>query len=373
MMGVRQALFAGVLSTTLVAAGTVSAQELPSGSGGSTSRVGIDSVTSADVYAASDEHQGSAVFDISAAWRVARGVQVSFRPVVSRGLDGEWEANVYQAAIRYDRPGSVLLRFEGGYLPSPVGILPLESRADQNPMITPAQNYDAWLPFFERGTPWVQLTSGLYPLAAQVTAAASRWDVRGAVLGSSTARTRPLTGEDKPPAAPQLALGGGVTPVIGLRLGASFERGDYAKASELAVPSTGDRLATIVGVDADYSYGYTRVYADWIQGIFERAEGSTTGRALTVTGVRTLSPRWYVAARLQRESTTAALIRPPASGSLIGPLTEPQTQLGVETVAGFRVTPELTIRAGYYGYREFGESDFESHAACSIVWTQRWH
>ena len=27
------------------------------------------------------------------------------------------------------------------------------------------------LPFFERGTPWVQLTSGLYPLAVQVTAA----------------------------------------------------------------------------------------------------------------------------------------------------------------------------------------------------------
>jgi hypothetical protein len=47
--------------------------------------------------------------------------------------------------------------------------------------------------------------------------------------------------------------------------------------------------------------------------------------------------------------------------------------LTVETVAGLRLTPELTVRAGYYGYREFGEPDLESHAVCSIVWTQRWH
>jgi hypothetical protein len=300
-------------------------------------------------------------------------VQVSFRPVVSRDLDGQWDVNVYQAALRYDRPGRVLLRVEAGYLPSPVGILPLESRADQNPMITPAQNYNAWLPFFERGTPWIQLTSGLYPLAAQVTGASTHWDARAAILGSSTARTRPLTGDDKPPSAPQLALGGGVTPVAGLRIGGSFERGVYAKAAELANPATGDRHATIVGFDADYSIGYTRVYADWIQGVFDRATGSTTGRALTVTGVRTLSPRWYVAARLQRESTTDALVRPStADGLLTRPITRPEAQLSVETVAGLRVTPELTLRAGYYGYRDFGETSLEPHAACSIVWTQRW-
>src|SRR5215831_9174886 len=300
-------LIAAFCAVALMAS-TASAQEIPSGSGSSTERVGIDSVTSADVYAGGDEHKGSAVFDISAAWRVASHLQVSFRPVISRNLDGDWDTNVYQAAIRYDHPGRLMVRFEGGYLPSPIGILPLESRADQNPMITPAQNYDAWLPYFERGTPWVQLTSGLYPLAAQVTAAAEHWDLRAAVLGSSTARTRPLTGDDKPASAPQLALGGGVTPVIGLRLGASFERGVYAKASELAVPATGDRHATIVGLDADYSFGYTRVYADWIQGVFDRRTGSTTGRALTVTGVRTLSPRWYVASRVQHESTTDALV-----------------------------------------------------------------
>jgi hypothetical protein len=355
-------------------AGAVSAQELPQSGGASTARLGIDSVTSADVYAGSDDHQGSAVFDVSAAWRIASHLQVSFRPVISRGLDGGWNTNVYQAAMRYDRPGPVRLRFEGGYLPSPIGILPLESRADQNPLVTSAQNYDAWLPFFERGTPWVQLTSGLYPLAVQVTAASEHWDLRGGVLGSSTARTRPLTGEDKPPAAPQLAIGGGVTPVMGLRLGASFERGVYAKAWELAAPATGDRQATIMGLDADYSVGFTRVYADWIQGVFDRAAGSTTGRALTVTGVRTLSPRWYLAARLQHESTTDALVRRPASDPLVGhPLTEPQTQVSVETVAGLRLTPELTVRAGYYGNRAFGQTDVESHGVCSIVWTQRWH
>jgi len=72
-------------------------------------------------------------------------------------------------------------------------------------------------------------------------------------------------------------------------------------------------------------------------------------------------------------SCSVALVRASRSDSLLAhPLTEPQTQLSVETVAGLRLTPELTVRAGYSGSREFGETDFESHAACSIVWTQRW-
>jgi hypothetical protein len=46
--------------------------------------------------------------------------------------------------------------------------------------------------------------------------------------------------------------------------------------------------------------------------------------------------------------------------------------LSVEAVAAFRLSPEFTIRAGYYGYENFGETHLEPHAACSIVWTRRW-
>jgi hypothetical protein len=336
-------------------------------------RIGLETVASAGSYTAPGGGERTGALDLSAAWKVSDGVQMFVRPVLARTLDGEWQANVYEAALRYERPGRIRVRFEGGYLPSPVGILPLESRADQNPLITPAQNYDAWLPFFERGTPWVQLTSGLYPLAAMATAATGQWDLRGGVLGSSSARTRPLTGDDKPPSAPQLSLGGGITPHIGLRLGASFEHGVYARADELKDPATGDRRSTLVGLDADYSVRYTHLYADWIQGTFERATGDTTGRSLTVTGVQTLSPRWYAAARLQHQSTTDALVRPqPGDAALASPSTRPDSQVMVETVAGYRLTADITLKAGYNGTRSFGSDQLESHAVCSIVWTRRW-
>jgi hypothetical protein len=362
-----------LLLSAVLAPGRADAQEHSQVSPAPTEQVGFDSVTSVDTYAAHDGHASGAVFDLSGVWRVAPALQVSVRPVVVRKLDGTWDANVYELSVRYDRPGRVLLRVEAGYLPSPIGILPLESRADQNPLITSAQNYDAWLPFFEHGTPWVQLGSGQYPLAAQVTVAGKAWDLRGGILGSSTARARPLTGGDNPPATPHLALGGGLTPHVGLRLGASFERGVYAKAYELADPATGDRSATIVGLDADYSVGYTRLYADWIQGTFDRAAGSTTGRALTVTGVRTLSPRWYLAARLQRQTTTDALVWPDETDPVLAALTRPESALNVEAVAGYRVTADVTLRAGYHGDRDFGEAGLEPQAVCSIVWTRRWH
>jgi len=355
----------------LVAA-RAAAQEY-AGPAGAPARVGLESVASLDSYTGGGGGERAVALDLSAAWKVSNSVQMFVRPVLARTLDGEWQTHVYEAALRYERPGRVRVRFEGGYLPSPMGILPLESRADQNPLITPAQDYDAWLPFFERGTPWVQLTSGLYPLAAIATAAATHWDVRGGVLGSSSARTRPLTGDDKPPSAPQLSLGGGITPHIGLRLGASFEHGVYARAAELKDPATGDRRATLIGFDADYSVRYTHLYADWIQGRFDRAAGDTTGRSLTVTGVQTLSPRWYAAARLQHQSTTDALVRPrPGDAVLASPQTRPDSQVMVEAVAGYRVTADITLKAGYNGARAFGGDQLQSHAVCSVVWTRRW-
>ena len=231
---------------------------------------------------------------------------IDARPVITRGYDGAWHADIYQLAVRYDRPGDVRWRLEAGYLLSPVGILPLESRADQNPMIVPTASYTSYLPTFEAGTPPVQLATGLYPLGAQATASATHWDLRAGVLGSSPVRVRPLTG-DRPPGAPQLAFGGGVTPLTGLRIGGSFVYGRYAKASEVAVPSTGDRMATIVGFDADYAFGFTRFYVDWMHNAYERADGTTIGTALTATAVRTLTPRWYLAGRVQRQTTSDSL------------------------------------------------------------------
>jgi hypothetical protein len=352
----------------------------------STAQVGADTVFSADGLFERDETSGGLTIDMLGGWRVARRLDVLARPVVTKRSDDTWEANLYQLAMRYTRPGDVRLRIEGGFLPSPMGILPLEARADQNPVILSATSYAATLPTFEAGTPSVQLTSANYPLALQVTTSATHWDLRAAVLGSSPSRVRPLTGDDRPPSSAQIAFGGGVTPHIGLRLGASFSHGRYAKASEVAYPSTGDRMATLVGVDADYSVGFTRVYADFVHGRYDRARDSVDATSLAITAVRTLSPRWYLAARGSRQATSDMLQQKEYghhyysySGSYgSGGRHEEWEDLGaanaltVQAIAGYRLSPEVTFRAGYAGYRAFGSDELEHGLACSVVWAHRW-
>jgi len=382
-------------------------------------RMGADSVISTTGIFKGDGASGGVTFDVLGGWRLGSRLDLLARPVVSKRPDGSWDANLYQLALRYTRPGNVLLRVEAGYLPSPIGILPLESRADLNPVIIPATSYAATLPIFEAGTPAVQLTTANYPLALQVTSSGTHWDARGAMLGSSPARVRPLTGDDYPPSSPQLAFGGGITPHIGLRLGASMSHGRYARAEEIGDPSTGDRMATVMGLDADYSAGFTRVYADYVHGRYDRATDSVAATSLTLTAVRTLSPRWYVSARGQRQTTSDMLQQPsygphdPTGGGGYGgggsgggdggyggggygvgygtaghgggyvhaaALTQKAawTDLGggdafsVQAVVGFRVNSEMTLRAGYVGYQAFGSDEVRHGAACSIVWAHRW-
>ena len=382
-------------------------------------RMGADSVISTTGIFKGDGASGAVTFDVLGGWRLASRLDILARPVVTKKADGSWDANLYQLALRYTRPGNVQLRVDAGYLPSPIGILALESRADLNPVIIPATSYAATLPIFEAGTPAVQLFTANYPLALQVTSSGTHWDARGAVLGSSPARVRPLTGDDYPPSSPQLAFGGGITPHIGLRLGASMSHGRYARAEEVADPSTGDRMGTVMGLDADYSVGFTRVYADYVHGRYDRATDSVTGTSLTLTAVRTLSPRWYVSARGQRQTTSDMLQQPsygphdPTGGGGYGgggsdggdggygggaygvgygtaghgagyvhaaglPQKAAWTDLGggdafsVQAVVGFRVNSEITLRAGYVGYRAFGSDQVGHGAACSIVWAHRW-
>jgi hypothetical protein len=369
------------------------AQDSPAPAG---ARIAADTVASSDAWV---EHEGAetgAALDLLGAWRVTGALDVLARPVFRRDHEGDWHADVYQLAVRYGRGRQLRWRLEAGYLPSPIGVSPLESRADVNPLIAPVTAYTAWLPAIEGGTPPTQLASPLYPLAAQVTVSSTRWDARAAVLESSLVRVRPLTGPDKPPRAPQLALGGGVTPRVGLRLGGSFAHGRYARADEVADRRSGDRFATILGADADWAVGYTRVYADAVRTRFDRADGDAVASAVTVTGVRTLAPRWFLAGRVQRLTTShrveAAEVPGPAYGhgydsgygghgggygghTPAAPAWVDRggaSALGLETALGYRLTPEVTIRAGYLGYRGFDDDAVEHHATCSIVWARRW-
>ncbi len=392
----RARLVFGVCCAVVLMAATVHAQPA-AGYQAPLTRFGLDSVTSAETYVEHDGAEAGAAIDLLGGWQ-AGPVQILARPVLRRNHDGDWSADVYQLAVRHDRGRRVRMRLEAGYLPSPIGISPLETRASDNPLVAPITSYTTRLPLFEEGTPRTQLASPLYPLAVQATWSTPRWDLRTSVLESSLVRVRPLTGEYKPPRAPQLAVGGGITPRTGLRLGASAAFGRYARADEVAGGLGGDRHARILSVDGDYSVAYTRVYGDFVHTRLDRAEGYTTATALTVTAVQTLTPRWYVAARGQRLTTSHLLASGYESphdqpyhhrhseedyalaalgGYIPGPDDAPHDlgpsdALTIETGVGFRLSPDLTVRASYLGYRAFVGRELEHHAVFSLVWTRRW-
>ncbi len=357
------------------------------------SRLAADAVVSSDVWIEHEGAESSTTLDLMGGVRVG-SIDVLGRPVLRRDHEGEWHADIYQLALRYGRGTTLRWRVDAGYLPSPIGISPLESRADVNPLIAPITAYTSRLPVFEGGTPSTQLATPLYPLAAQLTLSSTRWDARVSVLESSLARVRPLTGDDKPPRAPQLALGAGITPRVGLRLGASMSHGRYARAAETAMPESRDRMATIVSADGDWSFAYTRIYGDFVRTSFDRAVAEpVVATALTLTGVQTLSPRWFVAGRVQRLTTSDRVETPSsepyeheyesggyehAGGHDYGYGYPEWSSIGaaralsLESVAGFRITRTITARAGYLGYRGYSDAALEHHATLSIVWARRW-
>ena len=79
-------------------------------------------------------------------------------------------------------------------------------------------------------------------------------------------------------------------------------------------------------------------------------------------GRQTLAPRWFVAGRVERMASPLVL----PTG------VRQQRFSSAEEVLGYRLTPELTLRAGHRARRGFGRPDFDHQVAVFIVWWRRW-
>ena len=44
-----------------------------------------------------------------------------------------------------------------------------------------------------------------------------------------------------------------------------------------------------------------------------------------------------------------------------------------ELTAGYRLTREWTVRAGYYGDRQYRTTNWDNQAGVSLVWARRWY
>ena len=161
-------------------------------------------------------------------------------------------------------------------------------------------------------------------------------------------------GSSEPPNSPQFVVGGGVTPVAGLRLGAGLALGNYQHSSD----------ATVLVLEGEYAFGYTRLTGEWIRDRFETSGSPAVATGFDLSAVQTLTPRWFAAMRGTRVSAPAY--------SPVSRTTQSTSAASFEATVGYRLTTDLTLRAGYQGSRWYRVPSWSHAAATSIVWAKRW-
>jgi hypothetical protein len=314
----------------------------------------------------------SVLFDSVISADLGHGFQGITRPFVQRlANNGEWNRQIWMATLRYERPGPVAVRFDGGYIAPPVGLANLNMRPHLNPTISFPSSLYSGIPSLQPGAPRATLLGALYPLGAVATVSGLHWDARGGVIDTSPLRTRRVFSQTNPPQFANVFVGGGITPVVGLRIGASVTRGGWLRAGE--TPSVGaNRDATVFTAESEFSFRYTKLSGEWVRNVVETDLGDRKPSGWFVQGQQTLTPRLFAAARFERMASPRVTAPRAAAGALPAVTVSSEYFTGVEETLGFRLTPDLTLRMGHRARRGFGLVDFVHQGAVSLVWAKRW-
>ena len=337
-------------------------------------RFSLDTTAAIDVFGGDNvSNRPQIIVDIIASARLGNGWQAFFRPwfrqarPATPGLAAPpWDAQIYQASVRYERHGPVSSRLDFGYMPSPVGLGLFDVNPRQNPVIAGHSSYFVPMLPFDTGSARVPAIASTYPLAAMFTASTVRWDARVAMTNSSPVRISIPGVIANPAATPVFEAGAGVTPIIGLRLGVSFARGAYLTSSEFTPPLPQvHQSVTLTGLEAEYAFRYTKLAAEVVHDTFSTRGDSVGATTWFVEATQTLAPRWYVAGR--HEGTSSPIV---ATGVFFG--AEP-TMLANELTMGFRVNRDILLKASYYTRRPYGRvGDWDHQAGVQLVWDHRW-
>jgi hypothetical protein len=294
--------------------------------------------------------------DVTATVRVASGMQVILRPWAWHRPDGSWTFQWYQLQVRYESRTRTPLRVDAGVITEPIGLNPLQMRADLNPTISPVPYYVLPLPRFEPTFESLQPLTAGYPFGVVLSTSGTRWDLRGGVVDTTPARPGVELKANAFPRMPQAVAGGGVTLRPGLRVGGGVAHGRYREARG-TVP---EGQATVANIEAEFTVNHTRLSGEWVVDRFHGATGLAVAKAFYVQGVQSLTPRLFLAGRFTRTLT------PRAFGA--GLKTDSS---GAELTGGVRLTPHVTVRGGYYGQKPYFRQ--WTHAAeVSLVLDGRW-
>ena len=328
------------------------------------SRVALDAVAAADIDRGSQVARRATMWmDLFGAVRISDGLDLRVRPVVfRRTFDGTWQAQIYELALRYERPGDVGVRVDVGQFTSPIGLSLLENRPDKNPVVSQHSTLYLPTPRIEPGTPTTFLLAAAYPLGAKVTVSGAWWDARAAVIDSSPIRGRPFFGDNKPPRMANVVAGIGVTPHIGLRVGAAAATGDYAGVGEVRDSSGGDRRATLFQVEAEWAFRHTRLAGEWLWTERDLAAQAAKVQGGWIEVTQTFHPRVFGAVRFDEQWTKWIDVNNERQRS-------PYHRL--EAAAGLRLTRELTLRAAYMTRKGYVVNFWDDQVLASIVWAKK--
>jgi len=205
---------------------------------------------------------------------------------------------------------------------------------------------------FSNRNPLIGIPDGYslqYPLGVEVSGEARYVDYRVGMVSLPAEHLNyvPKTTERLRP-----AIGGGITPFVGARIGASFTRGPYLNKSLTTTQLTGrnwtDFEQRVIAFDASFSRGYLETHAEYSQGRYEvPSRGPLTGMTYYGEAKYTFTPRFFLAARAERNHYP--FIRPTASGTgWIANLTD---FVDGEVGGGYRVTASSILKVSVRGDR----------------------
>ena len=342
----RRAGTAAVLSALLTASAAAQERVEPI--------VSAEAVASATML--SSYETVSAVIDVTGSVRVAPGTTVILRPWAWHRPDGTSTFQWYQLQVRYVSRTRTPLRVDAGVITEPIGLNPLQFRADLNPTISAVPYYVIPLPRFEQTFDGLQPLTAGYPLGIVVSSSGQRWDARGGVLDTTPARPGVELKETPYPRIAQVVAGGGVTLRPGLRVGGAIAHGGYREGT--ATRAAGD--ATVGNIEAEFTIDHTRLSGEWVGDRFSGATGTVTASSFYLQGVQTITPRVFAAIRATHVNTPTAIVQRQAT-----------SWTAVEATGGYRVTPHVTLRAGWYGQRPYFKQ-WNNAGEISLVLDGRW-
>jgi hypothetical protein len=240
-------------------------------------------------------------------------------------VEGGTEVYLDQAGIRYTRNNAFVV--DAGKMPHVIGTFAGRRFSTRNPLIGQPDGYPLQ-----------------YPVGAMVSGASTHWDYRAAVL------SLPVTHVNYVP-APSVsyrpALGGGFTPLVGVRIGGSATWGPYLNRSlttrQLNGASWRDYGERVIAADVEASHGYLETRAEISRSTYEVPRKPTiTGTTYYGEAKYTLTPRLFVASRFERNAYP--FIRPVNDSVWVSRLTDFHN---LEVGLGVRPTASTLVKASY--------------------------